>query len=91
MAQKACREGYTALYLRLPKLFQALSLAHGDGRFPKLMAALEQQAVRFGTRIQSDDGQHPDVSNPDDGHSYKYHDCKAVDLSARSISGRVNN
>jgi len=39
MAQKACREGYTALYLRLPKLFQALSLAHGDGRFPKLMSA----------------------------------------------------
>ncbi len=38
MAQKACREGYTALYLRLPRLFEALSLAHGDGRFPKLMA-----------------------------------------------------
>jgi len=50
---------------------------------PKLMAALEQQAVRFGTRIQTDSGQHPDVSNPDDGHSYQYHDCKAVDLSAR--------
>jgi DNA replication protein DnaC len=39
MAQKACREGYTALYLRLPRLFEELSLAHGDGRFPKLMAA----------------------------------------------------
>jgi thioredoxin reductase (NADPH) len=39
--------------------------------------------MRFGTRIQTDDGQYPDVSNPDDGHSYKYHDCKSVDLSAR--------
>lgn len=38
LAQKACREGYTALYLRLPRLFQELALAHGDGRFPKLMA-----------------------------------------------------
>jgi DNA replication protein DnaC len=38
LAQKACREGYTALYLRLPRLFQELTLAHGDGRFPKLMA-----------------------------------------------------
>jgi DNA replication protein DnaC len=38
LAQKACREGYTALYLRLPRLFEELSLAHGDGRFPKLMA-----------------------------------------------------
>jgi DNA replication protein DnaC len=38
LAQKACREGYTALYLRLPRLFEDLSLAHGDGRFTKLMA-----------------------------------------------------
>jgi len=50
---------------------------------PKLMSYMEQQAVRFGTRIQTDDGQHPDVSDPDDGHSYKYHDCERVDLSAR--------
>ena len=39
LAQKACREDYTALYLRLPRLFEELTLAHGDGRFPKLMAA----------------------------------------------------
>ncbi|MCP3880439.1 MAG: ATP-binding protein [Sulfitobacter sp.] len=38
LAHKACREGYTALYLRLPRLFEDLSLAHGDGRFVKLMA-----------------------------------------------------
>lgn len=50
---------------------------------PTLMAHFEQQAVRFGTRIQTDDGQHPDVSNPDDGHSFKYHDCTRVDLSRR--------
>jgi DNA replication protein DnaC len=37
LAQKACREGYTALYLRLPRLLEELQLAHGDGRFPKLM------------------------------------------------------
>jgi thioredoxin reductase (NADPH) len=50
---------------------------------PKMMAYFEQQAVRFGTRIQTDNGQHPDVSNPDDGHSSAYHDCKGVDLSSR--------
>ncbi len=50
---------------------------------PTMMARFEQQAVRFGTRIQTDDGQHPDVSNPDDGHTYKYHDARAVDLSSR--------
>ena len=27
------------LYLRIPRLFEELHLAHGDGRFPKLMAA----------------------------------------------------
>lgn len=50
---------------------------------PQMMSYFEQQAVRFGTRIQTDDGQHPDVSNPDDGHSYKYQDCTKVDLSVR--------
>ncbi len=50
---------------------------------PVLMAGLEQQAVRFGTRIVTDEGLNPDVSDPDDGHSSKYQDCKAVDLSAR--------
>ena len=47
---------------------------------PRMMAYFEQQAVRFGTRIVTDRGLNPDVSNPDDGHSYAYHDCKRVDL-----------
>ena len=52
---------------------------------PKMMACFEQQAVRFGTRIVTDNGLRPDVSNPDDGHSYSYHDCKRVDLSQRPL------
>lgn len=36
-AQKACREGYSALYLRLSKLFEDLALAKGDGRYLKLL------------------------------------------------------
>lgn len=39
-AQKACREGYTALYLRMSKLFEDLALAKGDGRYLKLLATL---------------------------------------------------
>ena len=50
---------------------------------PKLMSYFERQAVRFGTRIVTDDGLTPDVSDPDDGHSSKYQDCASVDLSAR--------
>ncbi len=40
LAQKACREGYTVRYLRMPRLFADLRLAHADGRYPKLMAGL---------------------------------------------------
>jgi DNA replication protein DnaC len=39
-AQKACREGYSALYLRMSKLFEDLALAKGDGRYLKLLATL---------------------------------------------------
>ncbi len=53
---------------------------------PKMMAYFEQQAVRFGTRIVTDEGMNPDVSNPDDGHSSKYHDCKSVDFSSRPFN-----
>jgi DNA replication protein DnaC len=37
LAQQACRQGYTTRYLRVPRLFEELRLAHADGRFPKLM------------------------------------------------------
>ncbi len=38
-AQKACREGYNSLYLRMSKLFEDLALAKGDGRYLKLLTA----------------------------------------------------
>ncbi len=40
LAQKACRDGYSALYQRLPRLLQSLAIAKGDGRYPKLLASL---------------------------------------------------
>ena len=45
LAQKACREGHTALYLRLPRLLQDMVIAKGDGRYPKLLAALAKTDV----------------------------------------------
>ncbi len=38
-AQKACREGFTTLYLRVTKLFKDLAVAKGDGRYLKLLAS----------------------------------------------------
>jgi len=40
LGHQACREGYTVRYHRIPRLFQELALAKGDGRSPKLMRAL---------------------------------------------------
>ena len=37
LAQKACRQGFSALYRRLPRLLQELALAKGDGRYEKLL------------------------------------------------------
>lgn len=40
LAQKACRDDFSVLYTRLPRLLEELRIAHGDGRYPKLMASL---------------------------------------------------
>lgn len=40
LAHSACRQGYTTLYLRLPRLLQDLNIAKGDGRYPKLISTL---------------------------------------------------
>lgn len=52
LGQKACRDGRTVLYHRLPRLFADLELAHGDGRFPKLF----RQIVRTELLILDDWG-----------------------------------
>ena len=45
LAHKACQLGYSAQYLRLPKLFESLQLAHGDGRYHRLMASIAKTDV----------------------------------------------
>lgn len=40
LANAACRLGFTATYHRLPRLLDDLTLAHADGRYPRLLAAL---------------------------------------------------
>ncbi len=45
LAHQACREGYSALYLRLPRLLAELDISRGDGRYPKLLASLAKTDV----------------------------------------------
>jgi DNA replication protein DnaC len=40
LAQKACRDGRSVHYARVPRLFADLELAHGDGRFRRLFRTL---------------------------------------------------
>jgi DNA replication protein DnaC len=40
LAQKACRQGYSALYFRLPRLLHELSIAKADGRYDKLLTGI---------------------------------------------------
>lgn len=42
LGQKACRDDLPVLYHRVSRLFAALSLARGDGRYAKLMARLSR-------------------------------------------------
>lgn len=43
LAQQACRHGYTAIYFRAPALFEDLSIAKGDGRYKRLLAAIAKK------------------------------------------------
>ena len=39
LAHQACRDGFSALYLRLPRLLHDVAIARGDGTYPKLLAS----------------------------------------------------
>jgi DNA replication protein DnaC len=45
LANRACRMGYSAFYIRLPKLFQDLAISRGDGSYPKIMKKLLKTKV----------------------------------------------
>lgn len=40
LGNQACRQGFSAMYLRVPRLVEQLRIAHGDGSFGKLLAQL---------------------------------------------------
>ena len=40
IAHSACRNGFTARYLRLPRLLQDIVIARGDGSYPRFLVQL---------------------------------------------------
>jgi len=45
LANRACRMGFSAFYIRIPKLFQQLTIARADGSYPKIMKKLTKTKV----------------------------------------------
>lgn len=45
LANRACRMGFSAFYIRIPNLFQQLAIARADGSYPKLMKKLTKTRV----------------------------------------------
>lgn len=45
LANQACREGYTALYTRLPRLLADIDLARTDGSYPNLMRRIGKASL----------------------------------------------
>jgi len=45
LAQQACRQGLSALYMRAPRLFDELTVGHADGSFRKRLAAIAKVNV----------------------------------------------
>ncbi len=74
-AQKACREGFNTLYLRMTKLFEDLSLAKGDGRYLKLLSSFAKADLLvlddYGLLPLTQEQRHDFLEILEDRHSLK--------------------
>ena len=73
LAQKACREGYTVQYIRIPRIFQELHIAKGDGRYGKLLKNFAKTKLLllddWGLTRMTDEGRHDLLEILEDRHS----------------------
>ena len=75
LAQKACREGYTTEYRRMPRFFPELGLAKGDGSYNKLLLRLAKTDLLilddWGLAPFTDEGRRDLLEILEDRHSKK--------------------
>lgn len=45
LAHQACRQGFSAQYVRVPRLLEELTISHSDGRYGKLLAQMAKMDV----------------------------------------------
>src|SRR6266478_590767 len=81
LGHKACREGLTALSLRLPRFLQELPIAKGDGRYGKVLTALAKTDVLilddWGLAPLSEDNRRDLLEIVEDRH-----DCRATIITS---------
>jgi DNA replication protein DnaC len=75
LANQACRQGYSALYWRLPRLMSELAIARGVGRYSKMLAQLARTDVLviddWGLAPLTDEGRHDLLEVFDDRHGQR--------------------
>jgi DNA replication protein DnaC len=73
LAQKACREGYTVQYVRVPRIFQELHIAKGDGRYTKILKNFAKAKLLlfddWGLSQMTDENRHDLLEILEDRHS----------------------
>ena len=73
LANQACRQGVSALYVRLPRLLPALAIARADGSYVKTLAQLARTELLviddWGLAPLSDEGRRDLLELVDDRHA----------------------
>jgi DNA replication protein DnaC len=72
LAQKCCRDGYSAMYERAPKLFHQLAIAKATGRYGKLLSSIARKDLividDFGLTALTDEQRHDLLEIVEDRH-----------------------
>lgn len=75
LANQACRQGKSVLYLRVPRLFEDMAIAHGDGRYSKLLMQLAKTDVLllddWGLALLTDSARRDLLEILDDRHGHR--------------------
>ncbi len=105
LAHQACREGYTALYIRVPRLLQAFGVSRADGSYVRELARLAKTDVLilddWGLAPMTETGRHDILEVLEDCHGVrstivtsqipvsKWHDTIADPTLADAILDRL--
>lgn len=75
LANQACRQGKSVLYLRVPRLFEEMMIAHGDGRYSKLLKQFAKTDVLllddWGLALLTDSARRDLLEILDDRHGHR--------------------